>query len=168
MFIAWILLQEGTRHAANAPAVVECCFAYGSKAAWQLFLKIQTSPNAFSQSIKRLRCRGEKRCYFHFSIFGESQRNRETLRRMKLESWVTRCPLKDASPLCPHLCIGKAVAALCLVNARQKYQNISLLLSNTGADLKAENHVKSQNLNPDLILSFTEICRNQDLGSLWF
>lgn len=88
------------------------------------------------------------------------------LGRMELDSWMTTCPLKDTSPLCPHLCIGRTVATMCLVNARQKYQNISLLLSNTGADLKAENHVKSQNLNPDLILSFTEICRNQDLGSL--
>lgn len=118
----------------------------------------------FSQSIERLRCRGEKRCYCHLSIFVGSQRNREMLEKMELEPWMTSYPLKDTSPLSPHVCIEKAVAALCPMDARQKYQNISLLLSNTGPDLNAESHIKSQNLNPDLILNFTKVCRNQDLA----
>lgn len=78
------------------------------------------------------------------------------LGKMELETWMTSHPLMDTSPLGPHLCIGKAVAALCPADARQKYKNISLLLSNTRLDLNAESHIKSQNLNPDLILSFTK------------
>lgn len=77
---------------------------------------------------------------------------------------MTSCPLKDTSPLGLHLCIGNAVVALCPVDAREKYQNISLLLSNTGCDLNAESHVKSRYLTPDLILSFTKVCGNQDLA----
>lgn len=158
------LLLQGTKYAANAPNLVECCFAYGSKAAWKLVLKIQTSPTAFSRSIKSLRRRGGKRCCFHLSIFSGSQRNREILGKIELEPWMTSCPLKDTSPLGPHLCIGHTVVALCPVHAKEKCQNISPLLSNTGCDLNAESHVKSENLTPDLIVSFTKVCGNQDLA----
>lgn len=141
-FIARILLLQGTKYTVNAPNLVDCCFAYGSKAAWNLVLKTQTSPTAFSQSIRSLRCRGGRRCYFHLSVFGGSQRDREIPGKMELEPWTTSCPLKDTNPLGPHLCIGKVVVALYLVDARQKYQNISLLFSDTGPDINAESHVK--------------------------
>lgn len=50
------------------------------------------------------------------------------LGKMELETWMTSHPLKDTSPLGPDLCIGKAVAALCPADARQKYKNITSAL----------------------------------------
>lgn len=166
-FIARILLLQGTKYTANAPNLVECCFEYGSKAAWNLVLKIQTSPTAFSQSIKSLRCRGGKRCYFHLSVFGRSQRNRGILGKKELDPWMTSCPLKDTNPLGPHLCIGKAVVALCPMDARQKYQNISLLLSKTAPDMNAGSHVKSE-FESRFDSEFHKSLQKPESGSLWF
>lgn len=57
------------------------CLAQGSKATWKLALKTQTSCTAFSQCIKRLRCRGGKRCCFHLWLCVGSQKNRETVEK---------------------------------------------------------------------------------------
>lgn len=73
-------------------------------------------------------------------------------------------PLKGPSDLGPYLHIGKVVAALCPVDARQKHQNISVLICSTLPDLNTDNHTKSQSLDRDLILSFTNFRRNQDLA----
>jgi len=83
---------------------------------------------------------------------------------MELEPWTSTHPLKDPSNLGPYLCIGKTVAALCPVDAKQKHRSISVLICSTLPDLSTHNHGKSQNLDPDSILSFTEVCRNQGLA----
>lgn len=83
---------------------------------------------------------------------------------MELEPWMSSRPLKDPSNLGPYLRIAKIVAALCPMDARQKYQNISVLICSTLPDLNTDNHAKSQSLDQDLTLSSTNFRRNQDLA----
>lgn len=122
----------------------------------------QNSGFCFFSEYQKAEIQGRKELLFSpFNLWWKSGEWRKT-RENGTGALYDQLSSEGHQPLGSHLCIGKAAEALCPVDARQK--NISLLLSNTGPDLSAESHVKSQNLNPDLLLSFAKVCRNQDLA----
>lgn len=104
---------------------------------------------------------GKELLFSPFNLCGKSE-EQISAREVELEPWMSSHPLNRNTG--PNLCFRKIVAALCPVDAGQKHQNVSVLICSTLSDLNTDNHVQLRSLDPDLILSFTKACKNQDLA----
>lgn len=171
MFYTLITICITTKHrniCSNALNLIRYCSAMsciGIKG--NMKASPQNSFTAFSQYIKRVELRGKELLFSPLSLCWKSEDQRNA-REMELEPWMSSHSLKDSINLGLYLCIGRAVAVLCPLDARQKHQNILVPIGSILPDLNTRIHIKSQSLDADLIPSFTDVCRNQDLAAYDF